>query len=77
MFWRKIKIKLLKIKKKSFFLEISIYNKYNYKQYILKKNLLYTFFIIINFINKYGLLFFKKCSFIKILPAIILIEKYV
>jgi hypothetical protein len=60
VFEEKIKIKLLKDKKKKSFFLVSIYNKYNYKQYILKKNLLYTFFIIINFINKYGLLFLKN-----------------
>jgi hypothetical protein len=54
----KIKIKLLKNKNNNFYFNVSIYNKYNYKQYILKKNILYTFFIIINFINKYG--FLKK-----------------
>jgi len=53
-----IKIKLLSDKfNKNFFL-ISIYNKYNYKQYILKNDLLYTFFLIINFLYKYG--FIKK-----------------
>lgn len=50
----KIKIKLLKDKNHKFFFLISMYNKYNYKQYIMKKNKLYTFFIVINFINKYG-----------------------
>jgi len=51
----KVKINLLRDKKNKLFFNVSIYNKYNYKQYILKNNLLYTFFIIINFLNKYGL----------------------
>jgi hypothetical protein len=51
----KVEIKLLRDKKYKLFFNVSIYNKYNYKQYILKNNLLYTFFIIINFLNKYGL----------------------
>jgi len=50
----KVKVILLIDKfKKKFFL-VSIYNKFNYKQYILKNNLLYTFFIIIHFLYKYG-----------------------
>jgi hypothetical protein len=57
---KKVKIKLLKDKKNKSFFFVSIYNKYNYKQYILKKNLLYTFFLIVNFINKYGLIFLKN-----------------
>jgi hypothetical protein len=49
----KIYIKLLTDKfKKKFFL-VSIYNKYNYKQYILN-DVFYTFFLIINFLYKYG-----------------------
>ena len=54
-FKNKVEIKLLRDKKHKLFFNVSIYNKYNYKQYILKNNLLYTFFIIINFLNKYGL----------------------
>jgi len=51
---KKIKISLLNDKfKKKFFL-VSIYNKYNYKQYIINNDLLYTFFLIINFLYKYG-----------------------
>lgn len=57
---KNIKIKLLKDKKKKTFFFVSIYNKYNYKQYILKNDLLYTFFIIINFINKYGFFVLKN-----------------
>jgi hypothetical protein len=50
----RIYIKLLNDKfKKNFFL-VSIYNKYNYKQYILNDDFLYTFFLIINFLYKYG-----------------------
>lgn len=37
----------------NFFL-INIYNKYKYKQYIIDNNLLYTFFLIIFFLYKYG-----------------------
>jgi hypothetical protein len=54
MIKKKIKIRILNDKfKKKFFL-VSIYNKYNYKQYILNNDLLYTFFLIINFLYKYG-----------------------
>ena len=56
----KLKIRLLNDKfGKKFFL-ISIYNKYNYKQYILKNDLLYTFFVIINFLYKYGFIKISK-----------------
>lgn len=56
----KIKIKILKDKfKKKVFL-ISIYNKYNYKQYILNNDILYTFFIIIHFLYKYGFFIINK-----------------
>ena len=54
----KVKIKLLNDKFKKRFFFVSIYNKYIYKQYILNNNLLYTFFLVINFIYKYG--FIKK-----------------
>jgi hypothetical protein len=57
---KKFEIKLLKDKfRKNFFL-ITIYNKYNYKQYILNNNILYTFFLIINFLYKYGFIKIKK-----------------
>jgi hypothetical protein len=57
---KKVKINLLIDKcKKNFFL-ISIYNKYNYKQYIINDNLLYTFFLIINFLYKYGFIKIKR-----------------
>jgi hypothetical protein len=57
---KKFEIKLLKDKfRKNFFL-ISIYNKYNYKQYILNNNILYTFFLIMNFLYKYGFIKIKK-----------------
>jgi hypothetical protein len=57
---KKVKINLLIDKcKKNFFL-ISIYNKYNYKQYIINNNLLYTFFLIINFLYKYGFIKIKR-----------------
>jgi len=59
MLKEKVKIKLLNDKFKKKFYLISIYNKYNYKQYILKKGILYTFFIIINFLYKYGFLIIK------------------
>lgn len=55
-----ISIRILKDKfNKKFFL-VSIYNKYNYKQYILNNNLLYTFFFLINFLNKYGFIKIKN-----------------
>jgi hypothetical protein len=58
MIKKKFKIKILNDKfNKKFFL-VSIYNKYNYKQYIINNDLLYTFFLIINFLYKYG--FIKK-----------------
>jgi hypothetical protein len=56
----KIKIKILNDKFKNSFFLISIYNKYNYKQYILQNNILYTFFVIINFLYKYGFIKVKK-----------------
>jgi hypothetical protein len=57
---KKVKINLLIDKcKKKFFL-ISIYGKYNYKQYIINNNFLYTFFLIINFLYKYGFIKVKK-----------------
>ena len=57
---KKFEIKLLKDKfSKNFFL-ISIYNKYNYKQYILNNNILYTFFLIMHFLYKYGFIKIKK-----------------
>jgi hypothetical protein len=56
----KIKINKLKDKYGRAFFFISIYNKYNYNQYILKNNLLYTFFVIINFLYKYGFIKNKK-----------------
>lgn len=52
----KIRIKLLKDNNNNSFFLITMYDKYNYKQYILKKNILYTFFLIVNFIYKYGFL---------------------
>jgi len=59
MYKKKIKIKLLKDQLNKHFFLISIYNKYNYKQYIIKKSILYTFFIIINFLYKYGFINIK------------------
>lgn len=57
---KKIKINLLKDKfGKDYFL-ISIYNKYDFKQYILRNNILYTFFLIMNFLYKYGFVKIKK-----------------
>lgn len=57
---RKVEVKLLTDKFKRKYFLISLYNKYNYKQYILKNSILYTFFIIINFLYKYG--FIKICN---------------
>ena len=57
---KKIKIKLLEDKFKKKFFHVSIYNKYNYKQYILKNSILYTYFVIINFLHKYGFIKNKK-----------------
>jgi len=56
----KIVVSILKDKFRKTFFSISIYNKYNYKQYIYKNRILYTFFIIINFIYKYGFIKIKK-----------------
>lgn len=57
---KKIKIDLLSDKFKREYFYVSIYNKYNYKQYILKDNILYTFFVIINFLYKYGFIKIKR-----------------
>jgi len=54
---KEIEIKLLFDKWNRTFFCIYIYNKYIFKQYIIENNLLYTFFLVINFLHKYG--FFK------------------
>lgn len=56
----KLNIELLHDKFKRRYFLVSIYNKYNYIQYILKNDLLYTFFIIINFLYKYGFIKIKN-----------------
>lgn len=56
----KIKVELLKDKYNKKFFFLSVHNKYNYKQYILKNDLLYTFFLIINFLHKYGFIKIRK-----------------
>jgi hypothetical protein len=56
---RDVEIKLLKDKFNKQFFCICLYNKYIYKQYILKNDLLYTFFFIIKFLYKYGFLKIK------------------
>jgi len=53
---KKVKINILVDKYKNFFFNISIYNKYKYKQYILQNNILYTFFLIIQFLYKFSLI---------------------
>lgn len=56
----KVKVCLLNDKfKKNFFL-ISIYNKYNYKQYVLNNDIFFSFFLVINFLYKYGFIKIKK-----------------
>jgi hypothetical protein len=57
---KKIKINLLKDKFRNDYFLISIYNKYDFKQYILRNNILYTFFLIMNFLYKYGFVKIKK-----------------
>jgi len=57
---RKIKINLLKNKLNFKYFNILIYNKYYYKQYIINNDLLYTFFLIIKFLYKYGFILIKK-----------------
>jgi len=57
---KKVQINLLKDRYNSQYFFITIYNKYNYKQYILKNNIIYTFFIIIQFLYKYGFIKIKK-----------------
>lgn len=57
---KKIKIDLLSDKFGKNFFNVSIYNKYYYKQYILRNNLIYTFFVVINFLYKYGFIKIKK-----------------
>jgi len=59
MYKNKVKIKILNDKFNNKFFLISIYNKYNYKQYIIKKSIAYTFFIIISFLYKYGFINIK------------------
>lgn len=51
---KNVKIKFLKDKLGFNFFFIILYNKYKYKQYILNNNLLYTFFLVIFFLYKYG-----------------------
>ena len=56
----KVKVRLLNDKfRKKFFL-ISIFNKYNYKQYILNNDIFFSFFLVINFLYKYGFVKIKK-----------------
>jgi len=57
---RKIILRLLKDKNNKEFYYVCIYNKYNYKQYVLNKSLAYTLFVIINFLHKYGFVTIKK-----------------
>jgi hypothetical protein len=54
-----VEITLLKDKLNKQFFCICIYNTYIYKQYIVKDDLLYTFFLVINFLYKYGFLKIK------------------
>jgi len=56
---RDVEIKLLKDKLNKQFFFICLYNKYIFKQYILKDDLFYTFFLVINFLYKYGFLKIK------------------
>ena len=57
---RKIKINLLKDKLNLKYFKIIIYNKYYFKQYVINNDLLYTFFLIIKFLYKYGFILIKK-----------------
>ena len=56
----KVRINIFSDKFKKNFFFISIYKKYNYKQYIINHDLLYTFFLIIHFLYKYGFIIIKK-----------------
>lgn len=56
----KIEIQIKKDKYNVEFFYVSLYKKYNFKQYILNNNFLYTFFIIINFSYKYGFIKIKR-----------------
>ena len=57
---KKIKVNLLIDKYKCKFFLITIYGKFHYKQYVLENDLLYTFFLIISFLYKYGFIKIKK-----------------
>lgn len=57
---KKVKVRLLNDKFNRKFFLISIYNKYNYKQYILNNNIFFSFFLVINFLYKYGFVKIKK-----------------
>jgi hypothetical protein len=57
---KKVEINLLKDRYNRQFIFIIIYNKYKFKQYILKNNIIYTFFIVVQFLYKYGFIKIKK-----------------
>lgn len=57
---RNVTIKFLQDKFGFNFFLIIIYKKYKYKQYIIDNNLLYTFFLVIFFLYKYGFVKIKK-----------------
>jgi len=57
---KKVKISVLHDKRNNGYFHISIYNRYNFKQYILQDNYIYTFFVIIHFLYKYGIVKIKK-----------------
>jgi hypothetical protein len=56
----KLEIKFLQNKLKRKYFYVLLYGKYSYIQYILKKDFLYTFFIVVNFLYKYGFIKVKR-----------------
>jgi hypothetical protein len=56
---KEIKIELLNDKLNKKFFCIYIYDTFIFKQYILKDDLLYSFFLVINFLYKYGFIKIK------------------
>jgi len=53
-------LRLLKDKNNKVFYHVSIYGKYNYRQYFLNKSAAYTLYLVINFLYKYGFVIVKK-----------------
>ena len=56
---KKVEVKLIFDKLNRYFFCINLYNKYVFKQYIINNDLIYTFFLVINFMHKYGFIKIK------------------